>query len=114
MKFDVQFFADCILLLDSHKWYIDIRYLSHVLMMTCEEVQEAVDALKKGGQGARTDGLFTPNPKPYHQKICFSESVDNTLNLHEAHNGNASASFVTGSSPSKTVLQEHCTYLSWQ
>ena len=34
MKFDVQFFADCILLLDSHKWYIDIRYLAHVLMMT--------------------------------------------------------------------------------
>jgi len=110
MKFDVQFFAECVLLLDSHKWYIDIRYLAHVLRMTCEEVQEAVDALKKGGQGVRTDGSFKPNPKPYDKKICFSESVDNALNLHEAHYGNASASFVTGSSPSEAVLQEHCTY----
>ena len=106
------FFAECVLLLDPHKWYIDIRYLAHVLRMTCEEVQEAVDALKKGGQGVRTEGSFKPNPKPYDQKMCFGESIDNTLNLHEADYGRKGSgnSFLLASSPSEAVLQEHCTY----
>ena len=110
MVVDVEFAAECILLLNSHKWYVDSRYLANVLRMLCEEFQENMDALKNGGQGTRTDGSFKSNPKPYDQKICFSESVDNTLNLHEARYGNKSASFVTESSPSEAVLQERCTY----
>ena len=87
MVVDVKFAAECILLLNSHKWYVDLRHLANVLRMSCEEFQEAVDAFKNSGQGTRTGrsgGSFIPNPKPYHQKICFSKSVDNILNLHES------------------------------
>ena len=114
MVVDVEFVADCILLLNPHKWYVDVRYLAYVLMMSCEDFQEAVDALKNGGQGTRTSrtsrsgGSFIPNPKPYHQKISFSESVDNILNLHEVDYGNASAPFLAATSPSTAVLHERC------
>ena len=93
MVVNVEFVADCILLLNSHKFYVDVRYLANVLRMSCVEFQEAVDALKNGGLGTRSTrtnrsgGSFIPNPKPYHQKISFSESVDNILNLHEANFG---------------------------
>ena len=110
MVVDVEFAVECILLLSSHKWYVDLRYLANVLSMPCEEFQEAVDALKKGGQGTRTDGSFKSNPKPYDQKISFSESVDNTLNLHEADYGNKSAPFLAATSPSDAVLRERCRY----
>ena len=54
MVVDVKFAAKCILLLNSHKWYVDVRYLANVLRMSCEEFQEAVDALKNGGLGTRS------------------------------------------------------------
>ena len=79
MVLDVEYAAECILLLNSHKWYVDSRYLAHVLNISCEELQEVVAAFKKGGEGARTDGLFKPNPKPYDQKISFSESAWTTF-----------------------------------
>ena len=114
MVVDVKFAAECILLLHSHKWYVDVRYLAYVLMMSCEDFQEAVDALKNGGQGtistrtSRSGGSFTPNPKPYHQKISFSESVDNILNLHEADFGRKGAPSLAATSPSTDVLNERC------
>ena len=108
MVVDVKFAAECILLLNSHKWYVDKRYLVNVLRMSCEEFQEVVDALKKGGQGTRTNRSFKSNPKPYNQKISFSESVDNILNLHEANYGNKSAPFLAATSPSTDVLHERC------
>ena len=92
MVVNVEFTGGCILLLNSHKWYVDSRYLANVMRMPCEEFQEAMDALKNGGQGTRTDGSFKSNPKPYDQKISFSESVDNILNLHEANFGNKKCS----------------------
>ena len=49
MVVDVEFAVECILLLSSHKWYVDLRYLANVLRMSCEELQKAVDALKNGG-----------------------------------------------------------------
>ena len=82
MVVDVKFAAECILLLTSHKWYVDKRYLANVLKMSCEEFQEAMDALKNGGQGrrssrtSRSGGSFIPNPKPYHQK---NEEILNVL-----------------------------------
>ena len=108
MVVDVEFAAECILLLNSHKWYVDLRHVANVLRMSCEEFQEVVDALKKGGQGIRTNGSFKSNPKPYDQKISFSESVDNILNLHEANYGNKSAPFLAATSPSTAVLHERC------
>ena len=114
MVVDVKFAAECILLLNSHKWYVDKRYLANVLRMSCEEFQEAMDALKNGGQGTRSSrtsrsgGSFIPNPKPYHQKISFSESVDNILNLHEADYGRRGDSSLSATSPSEAVLQERC------
>ena len=44
MVVDVEFAADCILLLNSHKWYVDLRHVANVLRMSCEEFQEAMDA----------------------------------------------------------------------
>ena len=108
MVVNVEFTGGCILLLNSHKWYVDSRYLANVMRMPCEEFQEAMDALKNGGQGTRTDGSFKSNPKPYDQKISFSESVDNILNLHEANYGNKSAPFLAATSPSTAVLHERC------
>ena len=108
MVLDVEYAAECILLLNSHKWYVDSRYLAHVLNMSCEEV---VAAFKKGGEGARTDGLFKPNPKPYDQKISFSESVDNILNLHESDYGRKGVDVShSTTSPSDAVLHERCRY----
>ena len=69
MVVDVKFAAECILLLNSHKWYVDKRYLANVLRMSCEEFQEAMDGLKNGGQGTRSfrtsqsGGSFIPNPR---------------------------------------------------
>ena len=72
MVVDVKFAAECILLLNSHKFYVDLRYLANVLRVSCEEFQETMDAFKKGGQGTRTSrsgsrscGSLIPNPKPY-------------------------------------------------
>ena len=117
MVVDVKFAAKCILLLNSHKFYVDVRYLANVLRMSCEEFQEAVDALKNGGQGTistttiRSGGSFTPNPKPYHQKISFSESVDNILNLHESDYGRKGVDVShSTTSPSDAVLHERCRY----
>ena len=116
MVVDVKFAAECILLLNSHKWYVDVRYLANVLRMSCEEFQEAVDALKNGGQGTRSSRTnrsgesFVPNPKPYHNKISFSESVDNILNLHEANYGKASAPFLAAMPPSGAVQYEQCRF----
>ena len=111
MVLDVKYAAKCILLLNSHKWYVDSRYLARVLNMSCEELQEVVAAFKKGGEGARTDGLFKPNPKPYDQKISFSESVDNILNLHESDYGRKGVDVShSTTSPSDAVLHERCRY----
>ena len=54
MVVNVEYVADCIHLLNSHKFYVDVRYLANVLRMSCEEFQEAVDALKNGGLGTRS------------------------------------------------------------
>ena len=114
MALDVEYAVNCILQLDSHKWYVDVRYLAHVLNMSCEELQEVVIALKKGGRGTRTcrsGESFVLNPKPYHNKISFSESVDNILNLHEADFGcKDAAPFLAAMSPSDAVLHEQCRY----
>ena len=113
MLLDIGYAVECILLLNSHKWYVDVRYLAHVLNMSCKELQEVVIALKKGGRGTRTcrsGESFVPNPKPYHQKISFSESVDNILNLHEADFGRTSAPFLAAMPPSDAVLHEQCRY----
>ena len=75
MVVNVEYATECILLLNSHKWYGDIRYVANVLRMSCEGFQETIDAFKNGGQGTRSTrtirsgGSFIPNPKPYHQKI---------------------------------------------
>ena len=114
MALDVEYAVNCILQLDSHKWYVDVRYLAHVLMMSCEELQEVLATLKNGGQGSRTSQSsesFVPNPKPYHNKISFSESVDNVLNLHKADFGRKDAApFLAATSPSDAVLHEQCSY----
>ena len=114
MVLDIGYAVECILLLNSHKWYVDVRYLAYVLNMSCEELQEVVIALKKGGRGTRTcrsGESFVPNPKPYHNKISFSESVDNILNLHEADFGRKDAApFLAAMSPSDAVLHEQCRY----
>ena len=44
MVVDVEFAAGCILLLNSHKWYVDSRYLANVLRMPSKKFQEAADA----------------------------------------------------------------------
>ena len=116
MVVDVAYAVECMLLLNLHKWYVDLHYLTHVLMMSCEELQKPVDALKNGGRGTRTTrtsrsgGSFIPNPKPYHQKISFSESVDNILNLHESCYGRKSAPFPKATPPSDAVMHERCWY----
>ena len=113
MALDVEYAVNCILQLDSHKWYVDVRYLAYVLMMSCEELQEVLVTLKNGGRGSRTSrsgGSFVPNPKPYHNKISFSESVDNVLNLHEADYGRRDAFSLAATSPSDAVLHERCRY----
>ena len=51
MALDVEYAVNCILQLDSHKWYVDVRYLAHVLMMSCEELQEVLATLKTVGEG---------------------------------------------------------------
>ena len=109
MVLDIGYAVECILLLHSHKWYVDIRHLAYVLKMSCKELQEVLVTLKNGGRGSRTSrsgGSFVPNPKPYHNKISFSKSVDNVLNLHEADFGHKDASSLAATSPSDAVLHE--------
>ena len=38
MVLDIGYAVECILLLNSHKWYVDVRYLAYVLNMSCEEL----------------------------------------------------------------------------
>ena len=51
MVLDIGYAVECILLLTSHKWYVDIRHLAYVLKMSCEELQEVLVALKTVGEG---------------------------------------------------------------
>ena len=43
MVVDVGFAVECILLLNLHKWYVDLCHLANVLRMSCEEFQETMD-----------------------------------------------------------------------
>ena len=79
MVVDVAYAVECMLLLNSHKWYVDIRYLAHVLMMSCEELQETVDALKTAGEGQERQERVDQVDRSYQIRSRQAQTTSTTL-----------------------------------
>ena len=111
MTVDVTAIANKLQELPPGKYFRDARRVAFLIGIPQEDLFEFFTAIKRRGQGNRSDETWRPNPPPYDGLIDIeSRAEDNILNLHKQSFGQKTGDHSVLSEPSPEILGELCDY----
>lgn len=111
MTVDVTAIANKLHELPPGKYFRDARRVASLIDIPQEDLFEFFTAIKRRGQGNRSDETWRPNPPPYDGLIDIeSRAEDNILNLFKQTTGRKADDYSFLSEPSPGILGELCDY----
>ena len=111
MIVDVTAIANELQELPPGKYFRDARQVAFLIDIPQEDLFEFFTAIKRRGQGSRSNETWRPNLPPYNGHIDIeSQAEENILNLFKQKTGDKNGDYSFLSEPLPGILGELCDY----